>query len=148
MLLSNSVITPTKNVVTFSDDDFLIEAVYEDDELRPLVPHVDEMLGDITATWKGKKEANKLGDEVPEWDDPDYSESRNYAKVVRDILIDAGCIFAELDRYEKVIYFTGHADVLKRSFDFCVETADESEAVLRVVSPSSSASSSAAGSSS
>src|SRR5580704_8594791 len=100
MLLSNSVITPTKNVVTFSDDEFLIEAVYEDDELRPLVPFVDEMLGDITATWKGKKEANKLGDEVPEWDDPDYSESRNYAKVVRDILIDAGCIFAELDRYE------------------------------------------------
>ena len=133
MLWCDSVITPTRRAVPFGDDDFLVEEVYEDHELRPLVPHVDEMLGDITATWRSRDE---LGDEFPEWDDPEYSESRKYAEQVRATLIDAGCIFAEFDRDDKAICFTGRGQALKASFDLCLELADNLEVEFRVASRS------------
>ena len=86
------------------------------------------MLGDITATWKFQEEADKFGEDAPEWDDPDFSEARKYAEVARHHLIDAGCIFAK-PRIRPVREMsstsTGLADVLKRSFDFCVELADD-----------------------
>ena len=37
MIFGDSVITPTRNVVPFGNDDFLIEHIYEDNELRPLI---------------------------------------------------------------------------------------------------------------
>ena len=130
MLFGDSVITPTGRTVPFGDDDF--QAVYEDDELRPLVPHVDEMLGDINGTWKFHEEADKFGEDVPEWDDPDYREASKYAEQVRATLIDAGCIFAEHDRYDEEICFIGLAEVLKASFDLCVELADDLKVSFRV----------------
>jgi hypothetical protein len=135
-LLCDSVISPANHVIQFGGDDRLIEAVYDHKELRRLVPHVDDMLGDILATWRNREEADRLGEDCPEWEDDGDWEACEYAKLARDCLIDAGCIFAEFDLYEDIIYFTGRPDVLRRSFDLCIALAADSQAVLNIVAHS------------
>jgi hypothetical protein len=131
--IGTCTISPTKRVVEFGGVEFLVEAVYDDQELRRLIPDAHEILGDIKATRRCHEDADRLGEEVSEWDEPSYLQSPNYGNAVRDRLIDAGCIVAEENRDETAVVFNGLAAVLKEAFDVCVELAEDREAVFRIV---------------
>ena len=133
MMRSNSVITPSRHILRFGFDERFIEAVCEDEELRPLVPGIDEMFDDIEAAAQFDMPPARADD--PTWEDLQRPTASDYARIARGHLINAGCIFAEHDRYEDLIYFTGLADVLKRRFKLCLKLAEDSQPVLNIVRP-------------
>ena len=63
----DSVITPSRHVVKFGFDERFIEAVCEDEELRPLVPGVDEMFDEIEAAAESDTPPPRADD--PTWQD-------------------------------------------------------------------------------
>ena len=126
-----------KDVVGFGVDELLVEAVYNNREIRRFIPTLmkcsarfqqrasggSKQRSRVKATPNGKTQTTMA---------PKLALTPNWSEQ----LIDCGCIFAERDREEEVVYFSGVAQVLKRSFDFCVNLAYDYEPVVDVVTRS------------